>query len=100
MSDRVWQAVQAAAVFAAIGLFFLRPDSREDRPLLIASPAALPLDGVLHDVIDTKLAAPNWPIQIAAASLVIMPRTSTCRALPVKSEVVYRQGPSALIQSH
>jgi hypothetical protein len=87
MSDRVvWQIAEAVSVIAAVSLFLLRPELSEDQPLPTASPAALPLDSGRQWVMDTKLEAPDWPIQIAAASLVVMPtKTSNCSEMTVEA---------------
>src|SRR5262245_45760424 len=94
MTDRVWQFAQAAAIIAAIALFVHRPEWSEDRPLLTASPPALPEDGVPQGVMDTKLEAPDWPIQIAAASLVVM-RTKTFNCSEMTVEASPTSGKSA-----
>src|SRR5215510_7624102 len=75
----VGQFAQTAAVVAAIALFIFRPDWSEDRPLLTGPPVASPQDGVRQGVFDTKLEAPDWPIKIAAASLVVMPTETSNR---------------------
>jgi hypothetical protein len=82
----VGQFAQTAAVVAAIALFIFRPDSSEDRSLVTGPPAALPWeDGVLKGVFDTRLEAPDWPIKIAAALLVLVPTgTSHCSEASVE----------------
>src|SRR5262245_39401372 len=99
MSHRAGQFAQTfgqtAAVVAAITLFIFRPDWSEHRPLLTGSPAALPQeDGVLQGIFDTKLAAPDWPIKIAAASLVVMP-TETSNRIETSVETPRKGGKSA-----
>ena len=94
MTDRVWQLAQTAAVVAAIALFISRPDWTEERSLLTGPPVAPPQDGEWQGVYDTRLIAPDWPIQIAAASLVLMP-TGTSKSIKTSVEAPPKGGQSA-----
>jgi hypothetical protein len=96
MSYAVGQLAQTAAVVAAIALFIFRPDWSEDRPLLTGPPVAPPLDGMREGVFDTKLTAPDWPVEIAAASLVLMP-TETSKSIETSVKAPPKGGKGKLV---